>query len=106
MWRPEGLEADDVKVRQRTVTESNSLESHRADRDLKAANAIRELLEREFPATDTPPRQRRIGRNVQLNIKATAEVVERFVALSDRRRWALGETLEYALAALEKALAK
>jgi hypothetical protein len=24
---------------------------------------------------------------------ATAEVVERFVALSDRRRWALGETL-------------
>ena len=88
------------------MTESNSLESHRADRDLKAANAIRELLEREFPATDTPPRQRRIGRNVQLNIKATAEVVERFVALSDRRRWALGETLEYALAALEKAMAK
>ena len=42
----------------------------------------------------------------RLNIKATAEVVERFVALSDRRRWALGETLEYALAALEKALAK
>jgi hypothetical protein len=27
-------------------------------------------------------------------------VVERFVALSDRRRWALGETLEYAVAAL------
>ena len=25
---------------------------------------------------------------------------------SHRRRWALGETLEYALAALEKALAK
>jgi hypothetical protein len=88
------------------MTESNPLERHRADRDLKVANAIRELLEREFPATDTPPRQRRTGRNVQLNIKATAEVVERFVALSDRRRWALGETLEYALAALEKALAK
>jgi hypothetical protein len=88
------------------MTESNPLEPHRADRDLKVANAIRELLEREFPATDTPPRQRRTGRNVQLNIKATAEVVERFVALSDRRRWALGETLEYALAALEKALAK
>jgi hypothetical protein len=69
------------------MTESNPLEPHRADRDLKVANAIRELLEREFPATDTPPRQRRTGRNVQLNIKATAEVVERFVALSDRRRW-------------------
>ena len=87
------------------MTESNSLESHRADRDLRAANAIRELLEREFPATNTQPRRRRTGL-VQLNIKATAEVVERFVALSDRRRWALGETLEYALAALEKALAK
>ena len=88
------------------MTESNPLEPHRADRDLKVANAICELLEREFPATDTSPRQRRTGRNVQLNIKATAEVVERFVALSDRRRWALGETLEYALAALEKALTK
>jgi hypothetical protein len=88
------------------MTESNSLESHRADRDLKVANAIRELLEHEFPATNTPPRQRRAARNMQLNIRATAEVVERFVALSDRRRWALGETLEYALAALEKALAK
>ena len=50
--------------------------------------------------------ERRTGRNVQLDIKATAEVVERFVALSDRRRWAPGETLEYALAGLEKALAK
>jgi hypothetical protein len=84
------------------MTESNPVESHRADRGLKVANAIRELLEREFPASDTPPRQRRAGRNVQLNIKATAEVVERFVAISDRRRWAFGETLEYALAALDR----
>ena len=88
------------------MTGSNPLGPHRPDRDLKVATAIRELLKREFPATDTPPRQRRTGRNVQLNIKATAEVVERFVALSDRRRWALGETLEYALDALEKAPAK
>jgi hypothetical protein len=59
------------------MTESNPLEPHRTDRDLKVANAIRELLEREFPATDTPP-----------------------------QRWAFGETLEYALSALEKAMAK
>ena len=31
------------------MTESNPLEPHRPDRDLKVATAIRELLEREFP---------------------------------------------------------
>lgn len=30
-----------------------------------------------------PPRRRRTGRNVQLNVKATAEVIARFTALSD-----------------------
>ena len=49
-------------------------------------------------------RQRRrytTGRNQQLNIKATAETVERFYRLADKRAVPLGELLELALKALE-----
>jgi hypothetical protein len=51
-------------------------------------------------------RRRRTGRNAQLNIKATQEVIDRFVALSDREKWVFGETLEHALAALEQTLVR
>lgn len=53
----------------------------------------------------SPPRRRRTGRNVQLNVKATAEVIVRFTALSDANGWAFGETLEHAVTALERELA-
>ena len=48
------------------------------------------------------PRRHRTGRNIQLNIKARAETIERFYAISDRHGWVLGETFERALAALER----
>ena len=51
-----------------------------------------------------PQRRRRTGRNVQLNIKATADTIARFTALSDARGWAFGETLEHAVTALERDL--
>lgn len=41
------------------------------------------------------------GRNVQINIKAKQETVDRLMAIADRRGWVLGEVLEHALAALE-----
>ena len=44
----------------------------------------------------------RTGRNQQLNIKATAETIERFYKLADKRRVALGELLEQGLDALER----
>jgi hypothetical protein len=72
-------------------------------------DVIRQISEAQNFPSRAPvrlPRRRRTGRNVQLIIKATAEVVERFTALSDRQRWAFGETLEHALAALERTLAK
>lgn len=47
-------------------------------------------------------RRRRTGRNVQFNIKATPEVIERFAALADRQGWVFGEALERAVEALEK----
>ncbi len=47
------------------------------------------------------PRRHRTGRNIQLNIKARAETIERFYAIADRHGWVLGETFERAIAALE-----
>jgi hypothetical protein len=52
--------------------------------------------------------QRRLfktGRNVQFNIKASAETVRRFVAISDAYEWPSGLTMEHAISALEKELA-
>ena len=55
-----------------------------------------------------PPQRRlfKTGRNVQLNIKASAETVRRFVAISDAYEWPSGLTMEYAIDALEKELAR
>jgi hypothetical protein len=50
------------------------------------------------------PRRYRTGRNIQLNIKARADVIEAFYAIADRRGWVLGETFERAVAALEREL--
>lgn len=60
------------------------------------------------PVTPEPPRQQRrhrTGRNVQLNLKAKQETVDRFYQLTDSQGWVLGETLEQAIAALEEKLA-
>jgi hypothetical protein len=52
-----------------------------------------------------PPRRHRTGRNVQFNVKASQETIDAFYAISDAQGWVLGETLEHALAALQRALA-
>lgn len=48
------------------------------------------------------PRRRRTGRNAQFNLKARPETIEAFMAIADRKGWGLGETLEHAVALLEK----
>lgn len=48
------------------------------------------------------PRRRRTGRNAQFNLKARPETIEAFVAIADRQSWGLGETLEHAVALLER----
>jgi hypothetical protein len=54
------------------------------------------------------PRSAADNRNVQVivEIEATAATVERLFMISERQEWTFGETLEYALDALELALAK
>ena len=62
---------------------------------------IRAPLQSASPVT-REPRRHRTGRNIQLNIKARADIIERFYALADRKGWVLGETFERAVTALER----
>lgn len=48
------------------------------------------------------PRRRRTGRNAQFNLKARPETIEAFCAIADRQGWGLGETLEQAVALLQR----
>lgn len=51
-------------------------------------------------------RRYRTGRNQQINIKATQQVIERLYKMADVRRVPLGELLEQALDALEESTGK
>ncbi|WP_026381712.1 hypothetical protein [Afifella pfennigii] len=56
----------------------------------------------EPPVPADPPRRRRTGRNAQFNLKARPDTIEAFCAVADSQGWGLGETLEYAVALLER----
>jgi hypothetical protein len=51
-------------------------------------------------------RQYRTGRNVQFNMKARKEDVDAFYAVTEAEGWVLGYTLERAMEALRRELAK
>jgi hypothetical protein len=56
-------------------------------------------------ATKREPRRYRTGRNVQVSIKALAESVDRFYAITDANPgWVLGYTFQRAIEALEREL--
>ena len=48
-------------------------------------------------------RRHTTGRNQQINVKATGETIEQFYRLADQMKMPLGEVLDRALSALEKA---
>lgn len=56
----------------------------------------------ERAGENDPPRRRRTGRNAQFNLKARPETIAAFCAVADRQGWGLGETLEHAVALLER----
>jgi hypothetical protein len=58
------------------------------------------------PLAKRVPRRYRTGRNVQFNVKASQDTVDAFYAISDTKGWVLGETLEHALAALQRELTR
>ena len=83
----------------------------KASEPVAADQVERIAKEHNFPsrqpvkAKQRPPRRiarHRTGRNQQFNIKATAETIERFYKLADKRRVALGELLEQGLDAIER----
>ena len=51
------------------------------------------------------PRRHRTGRTMQFNARTTPETVEAFYAIADSQGWLVGETVEHALAALQRELA-
>ena len=77
----------------RAVSEAANFQSREPPREILADSRKRE------------PRRYRTGRNIQLNIKARANVIETFYGIADRKGWVLGETFERAVAALERELA-
>jgi hypothetical protein len=62
----------------------------------------------QIPQKPNPPRREpriyRTGRNVQFNMKANQATIDAFYAISNQQGWVLGETLEHALAALQREL--
>jgi hypothetical protein len=77
-----------------------------------APDAIRTVAEQaNFPSrepiriTKVSQRRRRTGRNVQFNTKITGACRDSFYEISDRNGWVLGETMERAIAALQRELA-
>jgi hypothetical protein len=57
------------------------------------------------PPARRPPRIHRTGRTMQFNARAKPQTVEALYAIADRQGWLVGETLEQALAALQRELA-
>lgn len=74
--------------------------------DVRAVAEAANFRSREGADAPRRPVQRRYrtGRNAQINIKATQETIDAFVAISERQGWVMGETLEHALKALEATL--
>jgi hypothetical protein len=60
---------------------------------------------REAKAARRPPRIHRTGRTMQFNARTTPQTIEALYAIADRQGWLVGETLEQALAALQRELA-
>ncbi len=81
------------------------------------AGVVRDIAEASrFPSREAraappaparrPPRIHRTGRTMQFNARAKPETVDALYAIADREGWLIGETLEHALAALQRELAR
>lgn len=60
------------------------------------------ILTSDIKGQGAQQRRRRTGRNAQFNLKARPETISTFCAIADEQDWGLGETLEKAVALLER----
>ena len=77
----------------------------KAETTKKAAQAAGFKSREPSVAVEEPARKqrrRRTGRNAQFNIKAKPETIEAFCEIADAQGWGIGETLEQAVALLER----
>ena len=81
----------------RAVSEASNFRSREPAKTQPLRQPPQQLVKRS-------PRTHRTGRNVQFNVKAAQETIDAFYDISDRNGWVLGETLEKALAALQREL--
>jgi hypothetical protein len=75
-------------------------------RDVAEASRFPSREARAIPPAPArrPPRIHRTGRTMQFNARAKPETIEALYAIADRQGWLVGETLEHALAALQREL--
>lgn len=76
----------------------------RAPAAVKAAEVVG-FQSREASPAPKPlkeQRRRRTGRNAQFNLKVKPETIDAFCEIADRHGWGLGETLEHAVALLNR----
>ena len=82
---------EDEKASIDRIAEDNNFPSRQATRKEENTSIIKQQ------------RRYRTGRNQQLNIKATEQTIKKFYRLADKDNVPLGELLDRALNALEKA---
>lgn len=92
----------DVKPRPSGPTEVEHVDRLALDNNFPSRQAPRALPEAAAAPATRNRRVHRTGRNQQLNFKATAETIERFYSMADKKRVPLCELLELALDALER----
>jgi hypothetical protein len=80
---------------------ANSVANEQIDRIAEANGFPSRQAARPPTARRQAGRRYKTGRNQQINIKATAQVIERLYKMADAKRVPLGELLEQALNALE-----
>jgi hypothetical protein len=75
-----------------------------------SADLVRAVAEASrFPSREgkparRPPRIHRTGRTMQFNARTTPQTIEALYTIADQQGWLVGETLEHALAALQREL--
>ena len=70
--------------------------------DTDQAAAAAGFKSREPKVPQARRRGRRTGRNAQFNLKSTPETIKAYCEIADDNGWGLGETLEKAVALLQR----
>lgn len=100
--------ASTAKVAEASGFKSREAKPSKEEADLADGSVADAVLTGQGAAAARKPletqkqRRRRTGRNAQFNLKARPETIDAYCSLADRMGWGLGETLERAVALLEK----